>query len=230
MLIPERKRSVVLVLLVVATQCAVHAAMYSGGTGTPDDPYRIATPEDLNEIGNHEKDWDSHFFLVKDIDLSEYTGTMFNRIGDWGPPHKPFTGVFDGNNHRILNFTWDSVGVTAVGLFGYISATAEIRNLGMENEYVNDTAGRCVGGLVGLNNGGTVTACYATGVVRGSWSVGGLVGINYGNLTDCYTTASVTGNGYSWLVGGLLGPNSKPILPTTRQGYDGRCPLALSKV
>jgi len=31
-------------------------------------------------------------------------------------------------------------------------------------------------------------------------------------------------------VGNTLDPNSKPILPTTRQGYDGRCPLALSKV
>ena len=29
---------------------------------------------------------------------------------------------------------------------------------------------------------------------------------------------------------GIPVPNSKQILPTTRQGYDGKCPLALSKV
>jgi len=32
-------------------------AKYGGGTGEPNDPYRIATAEDLNDIGRYEEDW-----------------------------------------------------------------------------------------------------------------------------------------------------------------------------
>ncbi|GAI76806.1 unnamed protein product, partial [marine sediment metagenome] len=78
-------------------------AKYSGGTGEPNDPYQIAGANDMNEIGTHTEDWGSHFLLVNDINLAEYTGTEFNIIG----PNAitPFTGVFDGNGHTISNFT-----------------------------------------------------------------------------------------------------------------------------
>jgi hypothetical protein len=56
---------------------------YSGGTGQPNDPYRIATAEDLNDIGNYAEDWDKHFILINDVNLAEFTGTQFNIIGRW---------------------------------------------------------------------------------------------------------------------------------------------------
>ena len=65
--------------------------------------------------------------------------------------------------------------------------------------------GDFVGGLVGDNYSGTITDCYATGSVTGNWDVGGLVGINQGSLTSCYATGSVTGTSF---VGGLVGDNS----------------------
>jgi len=43
---------------------------YSGGTGEPNDPYRIATAADLNDIGNHEQDWNKHFVLINDVNLT----------------------------------------------------------------------------------------------------------------------------------------------------------------
>ena len=59
-------------------------AQYGGGSGEPNDPYLIYTAEQMNEIGLHEEDWDKHFKLMADIDLSAYTGTDFNIIGiDW---------------------------------------------------------------------------------------------------------------------------------------------------
>ena len=63
-----------------------------------------------------------------------------------------------------------------------------------------------VGGLVGSNYGGMVTASYATGRVSGDTYVGGLVGsiISNGEVTASYATGPVSGNTD---VGGLVGHN-----------------------
>jgi hypothetical protein len=72
-----------------------------------------------------------------------------------------------------------------------------------------------VGGLVGNNEGGSLSGCYATGSVTGtenSSSIGGLVGGNYmGWLASCYATGSVIGAEYSYSVGGLVGENRSSI-------------------
>ena len=42
---------------------------YSGGSGTADDPYRIATAEDLMLLGESTEDYDKHFIMIDNIDL-----------------------------------------------------------------------------------------------------------------------------------------------------------------
>ncbi|MEW6404796.1 MAG: hypothetical protein AB1649_23615 [Chloroflexota bacterium] len=44
-------------------------AKYSGGTGEPNNPYQIATAEDLIALGESTEDYDKHFILTADIDL-----------------------------------------------------------------------------------------------------------------------------------------------------------------
>jgi len=179
-------------------------ARYSGGTGEPNDPYKIATAEDLNDIGNYEEDWDENFILVNDVNLAQYTGTQFKIIGS---QTTKFTGVFDGNDHKILNFTWNSIGGSSFGLFRYLGGVGQIKNLGLENVDVNAVNGSYVGGLVGCNwYHGTITNCYSTGSVSGPNYVGGLVGYNdYGStIVNCYSAGKVLGN---WDVGGLLAEN-----------------------
>ena len=44
-------------------------AKYSGGSGTPEDPYQIATAEDLIALSEETNDYDKHFVLTADIDL-----------------------------------------------------------------------------------------------------------------------------------------------------------------
>jgi hypothetical protein len=64
---------------------------------------------------------------------------------------------------------------------------------------------RAVGGLVGVNSG-EVARSYAGGEVTGCQNVGGLVGeSNYGSVTECYSTGAVRGD---QRVGGLLGAGS----------------------
>ena len=190
------------------------AGSYGGGTGEPNNPYRIVTAEDLNDIGSYEEDWDKYFILVNDVNLAGYTGTQFKIIGRWiyydDPRNKPFVGIFDGNNHKVWNFTWTSDAIDGIGLFGYVGDAGQIKNLGLENIDVNATNGECVGGLVGQNYwNGALTNCYLTGNVSGKYNVGGLVGQTYGGaITKCYSTCLVSGSLY---VGGLVGTNDSLI-------------------
>jgi len=221
----------VLVLFLACFPAFAEAGKYSGGSGEPNDPYRIATAEDLNDIGNRPEDWNKHFILINDVNIADYAGTAFSIIGDIS---NPFTGVFDGQGHRVRNFTWTSSGTQLIGLFGYVGYGGQIKNLGMENVSINAGNGSYVGGLAGLNYHGTITDCYSTGSISGTgtkvgglvgcnysgfstitgshftgsvsgdYEAGGLVGRNYGQITNCDSTGKVTGKIY---VGGLVGAN-----------------------
>ena len=121
----------------------------------------------------------------------------------------PFYGVLDGGSNKIINAVIDQSGLSYVGLFGELYSGGHIRNLGVEN--VTGTGGNHVGGLVVLNYG-TLTNCYVTGSVTGEdLYVGGLVGFNgdYSTLTACYAAGSVSGTHY---VGGLVGWNYGPFI------------------
>ncbi len=179
------------------------------GAGTEDDPYLIYTAEQMNEIGLYKEDWDKHFKLMADINLSRFDGKEgrpeFNIIG-WTRTilnDRPFRGVFDGNDHTISNFTWSSADRDNIGIFGFVR-DGEIKNLRLSNAEVDAKTRYNVGLLVGSLLKGTITNCSAEGGrVLGNSNVGGLVGENYrGTITRCYTTGSVTGNNS---VGGLLG-------------------------
>jgi hypothetical protein len=167
----------------------------------PEGYIEISTAEQLASIGTDENyPLGGSYFMTADIDLSGYSN--WNPIGNYGADSESkFTGIFDGNNHVISNLTINFDG-DYKGLFGYISETSEITNLGLEN--ANITGRNYIGGLVG-RNGGTLTNCYVAGNITGDWHTGGLVGENNGALTNCYATGEVTGN---YGTGGLVGCNS----------------------
>jgi hypothetical protein len=175
----------------------VDCGAYSGGSGTPEDPHRIWTAEDMQAIGTNPGDWDEHFMLMTDIDLGAYTGTAFNMIGSWGTP---FSGVFDGNNHTISNFTYSSSGGSDVGLFIYVDG--EIRNLGLAGVNV-DGGSDSVGALVTFLDG-SVSDCWVQGGnVSGGHSAGGLAGDCWdGVMSNCQAEVNVSG---VWGVGGIAG-------------------------
>jgi hypothetical protein len=224
------------VLLAVFFLVIPARAKYGGGTGTAENPYLIYDANHMNAVGAEPNDWDKCFKLMEDIDLSGYEAEEFNIIGT--EEDYPFVGVFDGNNHTVSNFTYDTNRIKYTGLFGYVDG-GEIRNLGLINsevdagetgDYVgslvgsvpNGTITNCyaedanvigdfmVGGLVGNHYRGTITNCYLTGGVTGNYHVGGLVGENYsGTISNCYSTSSVTGTQNT---GGLVGSNSGHVI------------------
>ncbi len=186
---------------------------YSGGTGEPNNPYQIATAEDLMLLGNSPDDYDKHFVLTADIDLDPNLPgrKVFDRaviapdMNDVSMEFDgiPFTGVFDGNGRVISYLT--IAGESYLGLFGQLGLGAMVSNLGLEVADVNGT-GIFIGGLVGWNAYGSISASYSTGMITGdSYYVGGLVGMNEnGNIAASYSTGAATGFGY---VGGLVGSN-----------------------
>jgi hypothetical protein len=116
-------------------------------------------------------------------------------------------GEFDGNGHKISNLSLDSDLASPLGLFGYFAPGGKVTQLGAEN--VNITGAWGVGGLVGINDEGTVSNSYSTGSVSGYKCVGGLVGWkDEGIIDNSYSTCSVSGNRS---VGGLVGDNSGTV-------------------
>ena len=140
--------------------------------------------------------------LTGDITLTE----EWTPIGNF---ENRYTGTFDGNGHTITGLTVNQKERGNVGLIGYLGSGGKVQNLTLEN--VNLNGYWFVGGVVGYNNNGTVTACTASGSINGKEEVGGIVGSNYlGTVTACYNTSS-TVNG-SYLVGGVVGQNNKGIV------------------
>jgi len=192
-----------------------YAAQLTSGSGTLEDPYAIATVEQLLAVDDEP---DACYVLTTDIDFS---GRSLSSA-----PIYVFSGRFDGQGHRITNLK--ITGSYWLGLFSYIRDSAEVCNLGLVDAYVASTgwgagllAGKCsgaiincycigsvtgdwyVGGIAG-NNQGHISQCHSTGSVTGGWNIGGLVGENSGNIFQSYSTASVTGE---WYTGGLIGDN-----------------------
>ncbi|MCF8232985.1 MAG: T9SS type A sorting domain-containing protein [Bacteroidales bacterium] len=69
------------------------------------------------------------------------------------------------------------------------------------------SGGNYVGGIIGYNNGGTISNSYSTASVSGYASIGGLVGYTlYGTIEKCYATGLVSGTDTD--IGGLVGNSS----------------------
>lgn len=218
----------------------------------------IATQEQLVALmdsTNQAVDWAKNYKLAANIDLSGITASPI------GSEAVPFSGIFDGNGHKIENLKIKkSIGSQNIGLFGVIEG-ASLLNLTVENAFVeggskigvlvgmaradivNEKAnliGNChvsgalnatgtsvikqtdAGGLVGINDGGSkegksafsmidrctssveVTASTGSADNTESGHVGGLVGWNKGNISQCEATGNVFGGNST---GGFVGSN-----------------------
>ena len=191
------KRGIILILCLIL-QSSAFSVEFAGGTGEPNDPYQIATAEQLVSIGSDSNLLDKHFVLVNDIDLDPnrpgrhiFDGPVIGQSSEI-----PFEGVFDGNGHNILNLTIDSN--TPSGLIGEVGSKGQVRNLGLFGVSIS---GFNAGSLTGMNRG-SIRDCYAAGKVSGHHDVGGILGENRGSVTGCYSICDVTGD---WHVGGLVG-------------------------
>ena len=191
--------------------------MALSGSGTQEDPWLIQSLGDFDDFASDANYWDDYTRLETDVNLA---GRVYERaVIAWDVNEDiyfqgtAFTGVFDGNNHRVEDLT--IYGDSYVGLFGSIN-DGEIGNLCLEGGSVSGHFE--VGGLIGFNRNGIISNCYSTLDVSGTGNlVGGLVGKNWGSISNCYSFGDVSGDGF--YVGGLVGENSGSISNCYVSGY-----------
>ena len=94
-----RATAITTALLLLTLGTAAGAIDFAGGTGDPNNPYQIATAEQLISIGSDPNLQDRHFVLVADIDMDP------NLLGDEMLTSGLVlsTGSLDGGGHWILN-------------------------------------------------------------------------------------------------------------------------------
>lgn len=164
--------------------------------------------------------------LTKDVD----------GLRDWTPIQQ-YGGTFDGAQHTISGIYCVSDTIDEAGIFQNTIDNAIVENIGVLDSYYCLKKGYNVGGIVGFNSGiirncynegmvsslynndnylggicgvnegGTITDCYNTGKVSNSvWGTraGGICGRSNGKILNCYNTGSVTGGSR---VGGICGSN-----------------------
>ena len=141
---------------------------------------------------------DINITLAADIDL---TGKDWTPIGtDYDNSYK---GTFDGGGHTITGLTFTTNDEYA-GLFGWLNRAGTVKNVVMEGVQItsNQIYGGSIGGVVGYS-WGTIENCSVSGSVSGTVYVGGVVGVQIGgSITGCSSSATVKG---TVDVGGVAG-------------------------
>ncbi len=208
--------AVILSMLLIISMDIVSLTVSAEGLGTEENPYKISTAEELQNVNN---DVTAHYILTADIDLQEVD---FTPIGN--ADSGAFSGSFDGNGYTISNLNIFS-GKYA-GLFGCNEGI--IQNVILSDIFVYGT--RYVGGVVGQNTAmGTVVDCTVlSGAVESDGginavNVGGICGINEGVFEGCFSNgADVTAvnedeTAYS---GGIIGFSNIEVSFTAENSGD----------
>lgn len=183
------------------------SAAWSNGTGSAEDPFQIATAEDLKNIALYVNDSaltlkEYYFKQVADIDITDgWTPIGIWGKGSLGQGNRPFSGHYDGNMKTISGLT-----VMKDSSFSYVGLFGLVRNATFSNITVKDasvTGGSYAGGIAGKADSSLFENCNFEGSVVGSDYVGGIVGEAYASdIKAGSVSGSVKGKG---VVGGVAG-------------------------
>ena len=101
-----------------------------GQEGTPDNPYVITTPQELQDM---ELDLNAYYILGNNLDMD---GFKWASIGDEGDP---FVGELNGAGYEIINLALPLYAtnrfeedIFAAGMFGAIGQNAKLFNFGLQ--------------------------------------------------------------------------------------------------
>ena len=205
------------------------ASSFDGGSGTKDDPYKIATAEqlallasDVNSGIADKTHTNDYFVLTSNIDLSGHRWIPIGFQISSSRHYKSFSGFFDGNSKKITGLYVDERGNDrSAGLFGVVSAVSNeptFKDIIIENATVysgNSTdspdfsyGGGVLAGMITVLGGSNVDYiaiknCTVSGTVNSNMYAGGLVGdASYALITNCVADVEVTGLATS---GGFVG-------------------------
>ncbi len=156
--------------------------------------------------------------------LDEYTTgtyTLMNDIvcgkGDWvpaGTKENAFAGTFLGNSYTLDGLSISDTSLEKVGLFAYIDEAGVVDGLTLTN--VDFVIGiQATAGSIAAYNEGVITNCMSYGEISSApWvegagysvnTLGGIVGVNYGEISGCENNCTVTANKTSIISMAYLG-------------------------
>ncbi len=192
-----------------------YAGLFSGGTGTSEDPYIIKNARDFKHINTYITNGygsllASHFlgaYYKQTADI-DFKNVQMAPIGD---SDNQFTGEYDGNGKQLQNVKINETGQFA-GIFAYVNGSASIKDLTVSGSIkkTGSTDNSCVGGIAGIVRGAaTVTGCTNNATITSSATyTGGLAGRLYQStsstaISGCTNNGSVTSSvSYT---GGIVG-------------------------
>ena len=170
----------------------------------------ISNAKELNSLQRvaeklNDRDALSYNYILKnDIDASGLVdakgNSTYNTIGGGTTA---FTGTFDGDGHTI-------VGLQAKGgIFGKLGSGAVVKNINIASSvFTGNNIGDSVGAVAAENNGGSISGIsgYGNTVKGSSGYIGGLVGKNYGDISNSNDQSTVIA-GAGTVAGGIAGVN-----------------------
>jgi len=190
------------------------------GLGTEQNPHKIRTIQDLNDIRNHtttNEDVNNviygYYVLENDLDLTfdtqDKNGALYNNGAGWEPIYK-FAGNFEGNNHVITGLF--SRGERNVGLFGTVFGLNNyIRNLILKDPkvYGEYRVGGLIGGIYESNAIDIHDIAIINGYVSASKQIaGGIIGLFEPMKDSSYSFYNLFNNSIIYspeMSGGIIG-------------------------
>ncbi|EEO58315.1 hypothetical protein BSCG_05244 [Bacteroides sp. 2_2_4] len=167
------------------------AAKDLGYTIESNGSYTVTSADGLMNIAKLVNGGKSDINITLDTDI-DLTGKDWTPIGtDYDNSYK---GTFDGGGHTIMGLTFTTNDEYA-GLFGWLNRAGTVKNVVMEGVQItsNQIYGGSIGGVVG-SGWGTIENCSVSGSVSGTVYVGGVVGVQIGgSITGCSSSATVKG-------------------------------------
>jgi hypothetical protein len=157
------------------------------------------------DLNNIRNALDLDYKLGKDIDLKCLSRESEEGFVPIGNGLYQFIGSLDGSGYTISNLYINASESSEIGLFGFTSENAALSNINLED--INISGSGSVGGLVGYNSS-NISNCYSSGFVSGDSYIGGLIGYNSGAISNSHSTGTVSGDYY---IGGLVGDTTGQI-------------------
>ncbi|MFH1049977.1 MAG: GLUG motif-containing protein [bacterium] len=176
---------------------------FSGsGSGTNEEPYQITNIQQFQEIFYNPS---ASYIITQDMDASETkkwnTGKGYYPVCQYSG----FTGKLNGNGHFIRNLYINRPNESDIGVFGTVreGIVESLNTLSVEI-----TGNNHVGAFCGQNNNGRLLNSSTSGNIKGSWGIGGFVGLNcykdIGIIVNCSSECKIIGESN---VGGFCGSN-----------------------
>ncbi len=177
--------------------------------------YQVSTPAELEYIDQNPSGYlNANIELMGDVSLSGYAWTPFGGAATCLPD---FGGTFNGNGYSITGLSVTDATDDCVGFFGATSGTVENLTVGGSVVGTSTNGSSRLGGLVGEQEGGTITDSSAAVAVTGNLdiSVGGLVGYQlFGTIEAGVATGTVTASDFT-PEGGLVGLQNSGTIETS---------------